>query len=235
MISPISRLFLGFGLAFVSGCNLEHHAPLRSAELPPLAPTVLHANRLWIEVAERMPENACVAPNDARLLCFERLRTTLGFALTRSLWTSFPGVEVTRSGKPVPAGDYVLHVDLDLEALPPDATGPGWSAGARGNWRLDRDGQTLAGEQVASRSRADFAYGAPLGAGASEVVDAIAVRIGMTLGGVPESRVVSPVPLPAVATAPLEAAPASAVATPLEEKKGSVGVEAARSLAKSSE
>ncbi|MES1174429.1 MAG: hypothetical protein ABUL62_08870, partial [Myxococcales bacterium] len=110
-----------------------------------------------------------------------------------------------------------------------------WSAGARGNWRLDRDGQTLAGEQVASRSRADFAYGAPLGAGASEVVDAIAVRIGMTLGGVPESRVVSPVPLPAVATAPLEAAPASAVATPLEEKKGSVGVEAARSLAKSSE
>lgn len=234
-ISGCSRLFLGTCLALVGACNLEHHAPLRSAELPPLAPTVLHANRLWIDVAERMPENACVAPNDARLLCFEHLRTTLGASLTRSLWTSFPGVEVTRGSKPVPAGDYVLHIDLDLEALPPDTTGPGWSAGARGNWRLDRDGQTLAGEQVASRSRADFAYGAPLGAGASEVVDAIAVRIGMTLGGVPESRVVSPVPLPAVATAPLEAAPASAVATPLEEKKGSVGVEAARSLAKSSE
>jgi hypothetical protein len=68
---------------------------------------------------------------------------------------------------------------------------------------LERDGKTLAGEQVASRSRADFAYGAPLGVGASEVVAAIAVRIGMTLGGVPESRVVLPVPLPEVASAPL--------------------------------
>ncbi len=213
MISRISRLFLAASVVLAGGCNLEHHAPLRSAELPPLSPTVLHANRLWIEVAERVPENDCVAPNDARLLCFERLRTTLGFALTRSLWTSFPGVEMARAIQAVPAGDYVLHIDLDLEALPPDQTGPGWSAGARGNWRLERDGQTLAGEQVASRSRADFAYGAPLGAGASEVVDAIAVRIGMTLGGVPESRVISPVPLPEVATAPLDTPP-SAAASP---------------------
>jgi hypothetical protein len=211
MISRISgtpRLFLGACLALLGGCNLEHHAPLRSAELPPLAPTVLHANPLWIDVAERMPENACVAPNDARLLCFERLRTTLGHALTRSLWSTFPSVEVTRHPKSVPPSDYVLHIDLDLEALPPDESGPGWSAGVHGNWRLERAGQTLAGEQVASRSRADFAYGAPLGVGASEVVDAVAVRIGMTLGGVPESRVISPVPLPAVATAPLNAAPA---------------------------
>jgi hypothetical protein len=233
-------LFLGLGSVFVSACNLEHHAPLRSAELPPLAPTVLHANRLWIDVAERMPENACVAPNDARLLCFERLRTTLGFALTRSLWTSFPGVEVARRSKPVPAGEYVLHIDLDLEALAPDASGPGWSAGARGTWRLERDGQTLAGERFASRSRADFAYGAPLGAGASEVVDAIAVRIGMTLGGVPESRVISAVPLPAVATAPLSGSPASAALTPgvapLDVKKGpDDGVGSAQSLAKSGE
>ena len=76
----------------------------------------------------------------------------------------------------------MLHVDLDLEAIPPDANAPGWSAGARGNWRLERDGQTLAGERFASRSRTEFAYGAPLGIGASEVIDAIAVRIGMTLG-----------------------------------------------------
>jgi len=204
MISKFYGVYFGLGLGLLvasGGCNLEHHAPLRSADLPPLAPTVLHANRLWIDVADRMPENDCVAPGDARLLCFERLRTTLGGALTRSLWTSFPGVEVgTRGARP---GDYVLHIDLDLEALPPDAQSPGWSAGARGNWRLERDGKTLAGERVASRSRSDFAYGAPLGAGASEVIDAIAVRIGMTLGGVPESRVVLPVPLPQVATAPL--------------------------------
>ena len=127
MISKISRAIFGFGLVLASGCNLEHHAPLRSAELPPLAPTVLHANRLWIQVADRMPENDCVAPGDARLLCFEHLRSTLGSALTRSLWTSFPGVEIAQSSKAPPAGDYVLQIDLDLEALPPDASGPGWS------------------------------------------------------------------------------------------------------------
>jgi hypothetical protein len=215
MISTFTRVFssavLGGLLLSANGCDLEHHAPLRSAELPPLAPSVLHANRLWIEVAERMPENDCVAPGNARLLCFERLRSTLAGALTRSLWSSFPGVELLGNTTP-PSGDYVLHVDLDLEALPPDANAAGWSAGARGNWRLQRNGETLAGEQVASRSRTEFAYGAPLGIGAGEVIDAIAVRIGMTLGGVPETRVVEPVPLPEVATAPLapSAAPASA-------------------------
>jgi hypothetical protein len=202
MISKLSAGVLGSYLLLASGCSLEHHAPLRSAELPALAPSVLHANRLWIEVADRMPENDCVAPGNARLLCFERLRSTVGKALTRSLWSSFPGVDLLGS-KSAPSGDYVLHVDLDLEALPPDSNAPGWSAGARGNWRLERDGQILAGEQVASRSRTEFAYGAPLGIGASEVIDAIAVRIGMTLGGIPETRVVEPVPLPEVATAPL--------------------------------
>lgn len=204
MISKISCVFLGFGALLAASCNLEHHAPLRSAELPPLQPAVLHSNRLWIDVAERMPENACVAPNDARLLCFEKLRTTLGSALTRSLWTSFPGVEIATKKPRATERDYVLHVDLDLEALPPDTTNPGWSAGARGTWRLERDGSTLAGEQVASRSRGAFAYGAPLGVGASEVIDAIAVRIGMSLGGVAETRVLSPIPLPEVATAPLQ-------------------------------
>jgi hypothetical protein len=213
MISKLSRGAFGGFLLFAGGCNLEHHAPLRSAELPALAPSVLHSNRLWIDVAERMPENDCVAPGNARLLCFEHLRGTVSGALTRSLWSSFPGVDLLNS-KSAPPGDYVLHVELDLEALPPDANGPGWSAGARGYWRLERNGQTLAGEQVASRSRTEFAYGAPLGIGASEVIDAIAVRIGMTLGAIPETRVVEPVPLPEVATSPLlPHPPAAAVQT----------------------
>jgi hypothetical protein len=203
MMPKRSCALFGVLLLSVSGCELEHHAPLRSLELPPLAPSVLHANRLWIEVAERVPENACVAPGTARLLCFERLRSTLGNALTRTLWTSFPGVEVSRSRQAVQPGDYLLRLDVDLEALPPDESGPGWSAGARGHWQLERDGKTLAGEQVASRSRADFAYGTPLAAGASEVIDAIAVRIGMALGALPESRLFLPVPLPEVATSPL--------------------------------
>lgn len=210
MISKRAWFFCGALVVLVNGCNLEHHAPLRTAELPPLAPSVLHANRLWIDVAEHMPENACVAPGNARLLCFEHFRTTLGSALTRSLWTSFPSVALL-GAKPPLDGDYVLYVDLDLEALPPDEARPGWSAGTRGSWRLERRGmvhsETLAGEQVASRSRGDFAYGAPLGIGASEVIDAVAVRIGMALGGVPESRVIAPVPLPEVATAPLPPAP----------------------------
>jgi hypothetical protein len=209
MISKLSRGALGGLFLFAGGCSLEHHAPLRAAELPALAPSVLHTSRLWIDVAEQMPENDCVAPGNARLLCFEHLRGTVSGALTRSLWTSFPGVDLLGS-KPVPAGDYVLHVNLGLEALPPDATAAGWSAGARGHWRLERNGRTLAGERVASRSRTEFAYGAPLGIGASEVIDAIAVRIGMTLGAIPETRVVEPVPLPEVATAPL--APSAALA-----------------------
>jgi hypothetical protein len=211
--SRAARFVVGSALLLVTGCDLEHHAPLRSAELPPLAPSVLHANRLWIALADQMPENACVTPGNARLLCFERMRKTVASALTRSLWPSFPGVALTSSSRKVPAGDYVLYVDLGLEALPPDTTGPGWSAGMRGTWRLERDGKLLDGQQVASRSRAEFAYGAPLGVGASEVIDAIAVRIGMTLGAVPEARLLLPVPLPEVASSPLsvDAAPAAGV------------------------
>jgi hypothetical protein len=201
MFSKLSWCFAGTSWLLLSGCVLEHRAPIRSAELPPLPSTALHSSRLWVEVSDEVGENACVAPGGARLLCFERQRSELEKALGRALWTSFPGVEF--GNPPRASTDYVLHVALKLEALPPDGSGPGWSAGVRGRWRLERAGQTLAGEQVASRSRGDFAYGSPLGIGAGEVIDAVAVRIGMTLGALPETRVVQPVPLPAVATGPL--------------------------------
>ncbi|HTA89820.1 MAG TPA: hypothetical protein VK745_09605 [Polyangiaceae bacterium] len=201
MIFNVSRPFIGTVLLLSAGCGFEHHAPIHSAELPPLSSQVLHSTRLWLDLSDNVPENTCVAPGDARVLCFESLRSELGAALGRSLWTSFPSIEFG-SGEHRP-GDYVLHVSLGLEALPPDASGPGWSAGARGSWRVERDGHTLAGEQVASRSRSEFAYGAPLGVGAGEVIDAVAVRIGLTMGALPESHVVLPVPLPPVATAPL--------------------------------
>jgi hypothetical protein len=205
MIFQISRRFSGALLFVAAGCSLEHRAPVRSAELPPLSAPVLHSTRIWLQLADEVPENACVSPGDARLLCFEHVRSELSQALARSLWTSFPSVEL-EAGQPH-AGDYVLHVALNLEALPPDASGPGWSAGARGSWRLERDGKPLAGEQVASRSRGDFAYGSALGVGAGEVIDAVAVRIGMTLGALPEPHQLAPVPLPAVATAPLPTPP----------------------------
>ncbi len=203
----ILRNFGGFGgilLLSFAGCSFEHHAPVRSAELPPLAAPVQHATRLWLELSDGVGENTCVSPENQRALCFEDLRRELADALGRSLWTSFPRVDVEPRAGEKRLGDYVLHVSLGLEALPPDASGPGWSAGARGSWRLERSGQTLAGERVASRSRADFPYGSQLGVGAGEVIDAVAVRIGMTLGSLPETHVVGPVPLPAVATSPLD-------------------------------
>lgn len=209
MIFNVSRSGLGVLVLLSVGCSFEHHAPIRSAELPPLSSPVLHSTRLWLDLSDNVPENTCVAPGDSRLLCFESLRSELASALGRELWTSFPTIEFG-SGEHRP-GDYVLHVSLGLEALPPDASGPGWSAGARGAWRVERDGHTLAGEQVASRSRSEFAYGAPLGVGAGEVIDAVAVRIGMTLGALPETHVVLPVPLPPVATAPLPTPKGSAV------------------------
>ena len=207
MISKIARRLSGAALLLFllapASCSFEHRAPVRSAELPALSPPVLHSTRLWVELADEVPENTCVSPANYRLLCFEHVRRELSYALSRSLWSSFPGVELGDGEHH--AGDYVLHVALNLEALAPDASGPGWSAGARGNWHLERDGKTLAGEQVASRSRGDFAYGSPLGVGAGEVIDAVAVRIGMALGALPESHRIAPVPLPAVATAPLPA------------------------------
>jgi hypothetical protein len=215
MMRNVPRRFSAFMVLFCASCSFEHRAKVRSAELPPLAPPVLHSTRLWLELSDEIGENACVEPGDARLLCFERQRSELDGALHRVLWSSFPSVESGSGDRR--AGDYVLHVALALEALPPDASGPGWSAGARGSWRLERDGKTLAGEQVASRSRGDFAYGAPLGIGAGEVIDAVAVRIGMALGALPETHVTPPVPLPAVATAPL---PSSVPAASARSRRG---------------
>ncbi|HEY2410424.1 MAG TPA: hypothetical protein VGI10_30670 [Polyangiaceae bacterium] len=185
--------------SLLAGCTLEHHAPLRAAELPPIAPPVLHSSRLWIELADGTPETQCVRPETQRTLCFERVQSTFRQSLQRALWTSFPAVEMYDSGTRLASNDYLLVVELNVEALSPDATGPGWSAGARGKYRLLRGGKTLVAEGLASRSRSEFAYGEPLALGAAEAVEAIATRIGLALDAVPESHEVAPLPLPAVA------------------------------------
>ncbi len=219
MISKFFGVYFGLGLGLLvasGGCNLEHRAPLRSAELPPLAPTVLHANRLWIDVAERMPENDCVAPANARLLCFERpaqhpRRRAHPLALDQ-----LPGRGSGHAASQ-PGRLRAARRSRSRGAAPRIQTAPAGPPAHAANGAWNATEKTLAGEQVASRSRADFAYGAPLGDGASEVIAAIAVRIGMTLGGVPESRVLMPVPLPAVASAPL-ASPALKPAAGSEAK-----------------
>jgi hypothetical protein len=182
-----------------SGCSLSHSAVVRTAALPPPPdPVVRHSSRLWLELFPGVIGTQCVTPPASRKLCFEQIDGALAAALGRSLWTSFPGVNALGHGDSPEPGDYVLTVELSLDALPPNNAGPGWAALARGRWQLVRDDRFIAGESVESRSRADFPYGAALGDGAGEVVDAIALHVGMTLGGLAESRPEQPLPLPPV-------------------------------------
>jgi hypothetical protein len=197
----------GFCLA-VSACSQSHSAQVRTAALPPPPdPVVQHARPLWLELGPGVASTQCVEPKDSRKLCFDEVDQALGSALSRALWTSFPRVQVLGYHDVPEPGDYVLSFDLALDTLPPSSGGPGWAAQAKGRFRVTRDGRELAGESVQSRSRADFAYGRPLGVGAGEVVDAIALHVGMALGKLPETRPDKPVPLPAVVAQPL-AAPA---------------------------
>jgi hypothetical protein len=145
------------------------------------------------------------------LLCFDGVRRATFGALQRSLWTSFPDVAL-RDGDAVQVGDYVLTLDITLNAQAPDAEGPGWSAVAAGGFRLARDGKILHEERLGSRSRPAFAYGSALGVGAGEVVDAFAVHVAEVLGAVVEDRPLRSTPLPSVVAEVLT--PASLPAAP---------------------
>jgi len=207
MFSRCLPLFLGVGF-LAAGCYHSHQALVQTAALPaPPDPVVRHSKRLWIELEPEATGAQCVAPEGHRPLCFEDVDRALASSLGRAHWTSFPEVrELGFRDAPEP-GDYVLKIDLRLDALPPSVEGPGWAALARGRWQLLRDGAQLAGERVESRSRADFGYGRPLGVGAGEVVDAVAFHVGVLLGTLPESAPDRPLPLPAVSARALEPAP----------------------------
>jgi len=196
-----------------SGCYHSHQAVVQTAALPPPPdPVVRHSKQLWLELEPGVGSSQCVAPERMRSLCFEDVDRALTGSLSRALWTSFPGVhELGFMDKPKP-GDYVLHIDLRLDAAPPSAGGPGWAAVATGQWHLSRDGKMLAGESVESRSRADFGYGRPLGVGAGEVVDAVAFHVGVLLGALPEATPDRPIPLPPVSARALGGAPPRLVA-----------------------
>lgn len=185
-------------LVITAGCAHHHQAKVAPAPVPPpSADRVTHSSPLWVEL-EGLPERQCTKPRGERALCFAGLKEALGQSLERTLWPSFPRVQIKRKGDNVMPGDYLLHVTLAVEPLPPDESGPGWSAAARGEWRLVRDGLPLASEAVSSRSRADFPYGRSLGAGAEEVLGAIAVHTARVIGELPELRPELGVPLPPV-------------------------------------
>lgn len=182
----------------LSGCVQHHEAKVQTALLPPPSPTpVQHTGRLWVELGDATWQKQCRAPKGQRMLCFGGVRHAAFGALERSLWTSFPDVAL-RDGEALQAGDYVLKLDITIDAMAPDAEGPGWSAVAAGGFRLMRDGKVLHEERLGSRSRAAFAYGAPLGLGAGEVVDAFAAHIAGVLGAIAEDRPLQAAPLPAV-------------------------------------
>lgn len=187
-------------LMAAAACMPHHSAPIHTADLPPL-PTraVRHSDRLWIDLPEAMAETRCIGYEGYQDLCFEGLRAGVARSLTRLLWPSFPEVRLRRHGDQLVAGDYLLQIEADIDALPPDPEHAGWSAAIEGRWRLVRDGLPLKSETVASRSRGDFAYGSSLGVAGGEVVDALSAHIAQVLIEVPESKRMLPVPLPPVA------------------------------------
>ena len=197
-MGSFKAVVLAVTCSLLGGCMQNHEAKVQTALLPPpSAAPVQHTGRLWIELGSSTWENQCRTPKGQRMLCFDGVRKAAVGALERSLWTSFPEVAL-RDGDALQAGDYLLTLDVTIDAMAPDADGPGWSAMAAGGFRLSRDGKVLHEERLGSRSRAAFAYGGPLGVGAGEVVDAFAAHVAEVLGSVAEERPLRAAPLPAV-------------------------------------
>lgn len=198
-------LLAGATLGGATGCSTHHWARVESAELsPPKGDQVLHTSRLVVDVVDSTDATECVVYEKYSPVCFHNLRPSLEKGLENTLWASFPEV-VIGSVRDAGPSDYVLEVDVTLDALPPDDAGPGWSAGARSRFRLLREGKVLREETLASRSRAVFPYGAPLGTGASEAVDATILHIAERVSAVPESRPHPEEQLPTVAARQIEA------------------------------
>jgi len=152
-----------------------------------------------VHVVEATGETQCLAHADYHPVCYYNIRPAVEAGLQRNLWPAFPEV-LLGTAEHARSGDYVLEVDLDLDALPPDARGPGWAAGVRGRYRLLRGGQVRYQGTLATRSRAEFPYGAPLGTGASEAMDAALQHIASEISQVEETRPDPLTPLPRVAS-----------------------------------
>lgn len=183
----------------LAGCNYRHAAPVRASDLPPApGPREVHSSPLVVEVLSQTNDSQCVAYEGYRTLCFHDVRTAVEKSLVQGLWPAFPSVRSGTASDALP-GDYVLQVDVRLDVLPPGPAGPGWSTALQGQWRLLRDGAVLAEETLASRSRAEFPYGGALGAGATEVVDAVGTHVASSVGQIAETRPLPSRPLPAVA------------------------------------
>lgn len=211
------------------GCSTRHWAGVSESQLPPpQGDRVLHTDRLIVQMRSESPSTQCVAYEKYRPVCFHNIRDAVENGLARGLWPAFPEVVV---GSPLDVGpsDYLLQVEVTLDALPPDEAGPGWSAGARSRFRLLREGKVLAEETVASRSRAQFPYGAPLGEGATEVVDATILHMASIVSQVPELRPDKPALLPKIASSPVTEKERKTAQKKLEQTSGVAGDKQAKS------
>jgi hypothetical protein len=182
-------------------CAARHRAPVAAPDLPPMPASVRHSGKLWVELRGVTDDEQCVRPDGQLRLCFDGVHAALGRSLVSTAWTSFPAVKIRQRGDDLEPGDYLLLVSLELDPLPPDARSTGWAAAAHANWHLARDGMPLTSGVVASRSRAGFAYGRPLGIAAGEVIAAVGAHIADRLSKLPESKPSPDVPLPPVIAA----------------------------------
>lgn len=196
-IELVPALLLVF--AGVAGCTPRHTAPVAVPVLPPLEASVRHSGRLWVELRGFTEDKQCQRPAGKNPICFARVHEALATALEQTTWASFPSVALRQKGDNLEPGDYVLLVELELYPVAPDPLGPGWSAAGQVRWKLVRDGLPVLGGSARSRSRADFAYGSPLGVAAGEVIGALGAHIAGRVSELPESHPRAGVPLPPVA------------------------------------
>jgi hypothetical protein len=198
------RIALALGATWaLTGCALNHSAPLVSRALPPPpGPHVVHRGRLLVVLDRDTKQTQCARNDKYRPVCFEDVRIALRGFLEHTFWPSFREVRV---GEPKDAerDDYILTVAAHLETLPPDQDGPGWSVGLKAHYRLEHEGRTLVAESLASRSRADYPYGEPLREGAADTLAAVSYHIGTRVCQTAEANPEPPPQLPEVRTLPL--------------------------------
>jgi hypothetical protein len=194
-----ARQFFPFVLA-LTGCMPGHQAQVETRPLPPLPdPITRHQSRIYIELPETTTEDSqCLAYEGYQTLCFVGVRAALQDSIKNLIWPGFRDVKIRRFGDELEEGDYLLQVELNLDALPPDASRHGWSAAAKGRWRVVRDGLPVEGQTLSTRSRGDFAYGSGLGTAAGEVVDAVAAHIAQVVVRLPVAEPSPQVLLPPV-------------------------------------
>jgi len=186
------------------GCVEQHHARVKPPLVaPPEKRDVLHTGRLFIELEGFTADRQCSTPAGFRSLCYERVQAAVAGSLRDVLWASFPHVGVRGHSDELRPGDYLLLVSLALETVPPGAHGAGWSAGVKGQYRLVRDGMPVTEAEFESHSRAEFAYGRPLGVAAGEVIGGLAAHLGQVLAELPEPHQIVQQPLPVVVAKPI--------------------------------